>query len=152
MLGEYLGECLVNTWVYHEEYWGNTLGSAWRMLGEMIGEGSVYSQFTILGHHEFKQTILSKSQRIKDLKQMEVALKETAKLNTEKLRKKMIQDGAKNLEKRRAEIETYKLKVVELKLWKRKWQTRQRSLQLKKRKRKCVKKNRGSGKNALNWT
>ena len=73
----------------------------------MLGEGTVYSQFTILGHHEFKQTILSKSQRIKDLKQMEVTLKETAKLNTEKLRKKMIQDGVKNLEKRRAEIETY---------------------------------------------
>ena len=143
MLGEYLGECLGNTWEYLREYWGNTsgnnrgiLGNAWRMLGEILENAVYILNSTILGHHEFKQTILSKSQRIKDLKQMEVSLKETAKLNTEKLRKKMIQDGVKNLEKRRAEIETYKLKVVELKLWKRKWQTRQRSLQLKKRKRK----------------
>ena len=118
---------------------GNTLGNTEQMRGECLeclGNTVYILNSTILGHHEFKQTILSKSQRIKDLKQMEVALKETAKLNTEKLRKKMIQDGVKNLEKRRAEIETYKLKVVELKLWKRKWQTRQRSLQLKKRKRK----------------
>ena len=143
MLGEYLGECLGNTWEYLREYWGNTsgnnrgiLGNAWRMLGEILENAVYILDSTILGHHEFKQTILSKSQRIKDLKQMEASLKETAKLNTEKLRKKMIQDGVKNLEKRRAEIETYKLKVVELKLWKRKWQTRQRSLQLKKRKRK----------------
>ena len=114
---------------------GNTLGMRGECL-ECLGNTVYVLNSTILGHHEFKQAILSKSQRIKDLKQMEVALKETAKLNTEKLRKKMIQDGVKNLEKRRAEIETYKLKVVELKLWKRKWQTRQRSLQLKKRKRK----------------
>ena len=131
-----LEECLENTLGNAWGIPGNTMGNTGGIPRGMLGEGSVYSQFTILGHHEFKQTILSKSQRIKDLKQMEVALKETAKLNTEKLRKKMIQDGVKNLEKRRAEIETYKLKVVELKLWKRKWQTRQRSLQLKKRKRK----------------
>merc|ERR1712029_1248882 len=74
--------------------------------------------FDLKGHHEFKQNILSNNQKIKELKQMENALKETARLNTEKLRKKMIQDGEKNLEKRRAEIETLKLKVVELKLWK----------------------------------
>ena len=92
--------------------------------------------FTIfdLGHHEFKQNSISNGLRIKELRQLESSLKETAKSNTEKLRKKMILEGEKNLEKRRAEIETYKLKVVELKLWKRKWQTRQRSLQLKKKK------------------
>ena len=68
---------------------------------------------------------MSNDHRIKELREMESTLKETAKSNTEKLRKKLIQEGEKNLEKRRADIETYKLKVVELKLWKRKWQTRQ---------------------------
>merc|ERR1712173_358728 len=67
--------------------------------------------FDLKGHHEFKQTVMSNEHRIKELKEMESTLKETAKFNTEKLRKKMIQEGEKNLEKRRAEIETYKLKV-----------------------------------------
>ena len=40
------------------------------------------------------------------------------------------------MEKKQAEIETYKLKVVELRLWKKKWQSRIRNNELKKRKRK----------------
>lgn len=92
--------------------------------------------FDLRGHHEFRQTVINSSQRLRELKSLEPTLKESAKSNTEKIRKKMIQDGDKLLQKRKAEIETYKLKVVELKLWKRKWQTRQRSLEQKKRKRK----------------
>ena len=54
----------------------------------------------------------------------------------DRVRQKLVEEGEKNLEKKRAEIETYKLKVVELRLWKKKYQGRLRNNEMKKRKRK----------------
>lgn len=88
------------------------------------------------GHQEFKQSIVSTSQRIKELRSMEPTLKQSAKSEKQRVRQKMILEGEKSLQKRQAEIENYKLKVVELKLWKRKWVTKQRSLRIKALKRK----------------
>ena len=59
-----------------------------------------------------------------------------ANLLIDRVRQKLIEEGDKNLEKKRSEIETYKLKVVELRLWKKKWQSRLRNNEMKKRKRK----------------
>lgn len=88
------------------------------------------------GHQEFKQSIVSTSQRIKELRSLEPTLKESAKSEKLRVRQKMVLEGEKNLQKRQADIESYKLKVVELKLWKRKWVTKQRSLRIKTLKRK----------------
>ncbi len=99
-----------------------------------VGETYPLVIFNAQGQSNLRQAILSKSLRLRELQGVEPELKETLKNTSERWRQKQIEDGEKMKSKKESELESYKLKVVELKLWKRKWQTQQRSLEVKKKK------------------
>ena len=92
--------------------------------------------FDLNSHHEFQKRVRKIRTELEDLEQMAPELKKNNKVRVKRVREKMIEEGEKNVEKKQAEIETYKLKVVELRLWKKKWQGKCRNNELKKRKRK----------------
>ncbi len=92
--------------------------------------------FDLNSHHEFQKRVRKIRTELEDLEQMAPELKRNNKVRVKRVREKMIEEGEKNVEKKKAEIETYKLKVVELRLWKKKWQGKCRNNELKKRKRK----------------
>jgi hypothetical protein len=92
--------------------------------------------FDVKGYHNWRQSVLKTRAELENLRKNESKLKAMSNTKQDQARKKSIQDGVKNLERRKKSIEMYKLKVVELRLWKKKWQSRQRTLDAKKRKRK----------------
>ena len=92
--------------------------------------------FDSRGYHELKQFVDGTTQRITELKFLEPSLKDAAKSNVNKLRDRLVAEGVKNVEKKKSEIETYKLKVVELKLWRRNFLNKQRAATTKKKRRK----------------
>ena len=63
------------------------------------------------GHLRLKSTLKSANDERVKLQKMEPTMKLIAKSKTDKVRKKMIDEGNKNLQKRREEIEQYKLKI-----------------------------------------
>ena len=63
------------------------------------------------GHLRLKSTLKNANDERVKLQKMEPTMKLIAKSKTDKVRKKMIDEGNKNLQKRREEIEQYKLKI-----------------------------------------
>lgn len=60
-------------------------------------------------------------------------MKEMSKNKVDIVRRRMIQEGDAKVEKLQSDLEMYKLKVIELRLWKTKWRNQQRSNESKKR-------------------
>ena len=92
--------------------------------------------FDLNSHHEFQKRVRKIRTEVEELEQMAPDLKKNNKVRVKRVREKMIEEGEKNVEKKKADIEMYKLKIVELRLWKKKWQAKVRNNGLKKRKRK----------------